>query len=86
MNVKDPTGAVLAPGNPESCQGNGEDPRFEICCDNCDYFLACFPEYRNGVDEALKYLRHLKAYEKAMEEYKQNPTTYTHEDVMKELG
>lgn len=39
------TGAELHPGRPELCQGNGEHPDYEICCDNCDYFLACFPEY-----------------------------------------
>lgn len=29
----------------EDCRHNGEDPDFEIACDECDYFLACFPEY-----------------------------------------
>lgn len=38
------TGAELHPGEPEHCQGNGEDPNFEICCENCNYFLECFPE------------------------------------------
>ena len=42
----DPTGAILTPGDPENCQGNGKDPRFEICCDECDHYLACFPEHR----------------------------------------
>lgn len=42
--VIDITGAELAPGDPENCQGNGEHPDFEICCDECDYYLACFPE------------------------------------------
>ena len=41
----DPTGAELRPGRPDICQGNGEHPDFEICCDNCDWFLDCFPEY-----------------------------------------
>ena len=40
----DPTGAELRLGRPEICQGNGEDPQFEICCENCDWYLACFPE------------------------------------------
>lgn len=40
----DPTGAILAPGRPDLCEGNGEDPRYEICCDNCEHYLTCFPE------------------------------------------
>lgn len=35
------TGAELHTGDPEHCQGNGVDPDFENCCDECDYFLAC---------------------------------------------
>ena len=38
---QDATGAILTPGFPERCQGNGEHPNFEICCDNCDHFLTC---------------------------------------------
>lgn len=34
---EDVTGALLLPRYPEGCQGNGLDPRFEICCDECDY-------------------------------------------------
>ena len=49
MDLIDPTGAVLAPGDPEHCQGNGEHPGYEICCDECDFFLMCFPE----INEAL---------------------------------
>lgn len=41
----DVTGAKLVPGNPDKCQGNGEHPFFECCCDECDYYLDCFPEY-----------------------------------------
>ena len=51
MNDKkiiDVTGAELMPGDPERCQGNGKDPHFEICCDECDYFLKCFPEWAPG--------------------------------------
>ncbi|MBP9989701.1 MAG: hypothetical protein KBT46_09430 [Ruminococcus sp.] len=43
--VTDVTGAVLTPGNPEKCQGNGEHKDFECCCDECDWFLLCFSEY-----------------------------------------
>lgn len=41
----DDSGAVLTPGRPQTCEGNGKDERFEICCDECNWFLACFPEY-----------------------------------------
>lgn len=40
----DVTGAELHPGDPERCQGNGEHPDFECCCDNCDYWYECHPE------------------------------------------
>ena len=43
--ILDVTGAELTPGDPERCQGNGKDPRFEICCDECDYYLDCFPDW-----------------------------------------
>lgn len=42
------TGAELKPGDPKNCQGNGKDPRFEICCDECDYYFNCFPEWEKG--------------------------------------
>ena len=43
--ITDITGAILTPGKPEKCQGNGEHKDFECCCDECDWFLLCFPEY-----------------------------------------
>lgn len=55
--IIDLTGAELAPGNPDKCQGNGKHPDFEICCDECDYFLNCFPEYQAEVDELFQMLR-----------------------------
>ena len=42
--VIDVTGVELTPGEPDVCLGNG-DQGFECCCDECDYFLLCFPEY-----------------------------------------
>ena len=42
--VIDITGIELTPGEPTVCLGNGEQG-FECCCDECDYFLFCFPEY-----------------------------------------
>ena len=41
--VIDVTGVELTPGEPTICLGNGEQC-FECCCDECDYFLLCFPE------------------------------------------
>ena len=34
----------LIPGEPKVCLGNGEQG-FECCCDECDYFLLCFPQF-----------------------------------------
>lgn len=42
--VKDITGVELTPGEPIACFGNGESG-FECCCDACDYYLICFPEF-----------------------------------------
>ena len=41
----DSSGAVLTPGKPKTCEGNGSHSGYEICCDECNWFLACFPEY-----------------------------------------
>ena len=42
--VMDSTGVELTPGKPSICLGNGEQG-FECCCDECDFFLFCYPEY-----------------------------------------
>ena len=42
--VIDVTGIELMPGEPSVCLGNGEQG-FECCCDECDYYLLCFPEF-----------------------------------------
>ncbi|MBQ9121390.1 MAG: hypothetical protein IJY12_03380 [Clostridia bacterium] len=42
--VIDITGVELTPGEPAVCLGNGEQG-FECCCDECDYYLLCFPEF-----------------------------------------
>ena len=42
--VIDITGTELTPGDPTACLGNGEQD-FECCCDECDYYLLCFPEF-----------------------------------------
>ena len=43
--VIDISGVELTPGEPKVCLGNGEQD-FACCCDECDFLLFCFPEYR----------------------------------------
>ena len=59
ITVYDPaTGVWLHPiFHGISCPGNGEQPEIECCCDECDYFLFCFPdwkEYDAAIDAYLK--------------------------------
>jgi len=42
--VIDITGIELTPGEPLVCLGNGVQG-FECCCDECDYYLLCYPEF-----------------------------------------
>ena len=44
IKIIDITGVELTPGDPDVCLGNGEQG-FECCCDECDYFLLCFPKF-----------------------------------------
>ena len=30
----------------ELCRHNGENPNFECACDECDYYLVCFPDWK----------------------------------------
>ena len=48
--IIDITGIELTPGKPNVCFGNGERG-FECCCDGCDYFLLCFPEFNVQIEE-----------------------------------
>ncbi|MBQ9070804.1 MAG: hypothetical protein IJY23_05605 [Clostridia bacterium] len=41
--VIDITGVELTPVEASVCLVNGEEG-FECCCDECDYYLLCFPE------------------------------------------
>lgn len=43
--IIDVTGIELTPGDPERCKGNGKEDPMACCCDGCDYFLACYPEW-----------------------------------------
>ena len=42
--IIDITGIELTPGEPTVCLGNGKQV-FDCCCDECDHFLLCFPEF-----------------------------------------
>jgi len=42
--ITDVSGIELAPGEPTLCLGNGKQG-YECCCDECDCFLLCFPEF-----------------------------------------
>lgn len=38
---------VLTPSyHGELCRHNGENPDYEIACDECDYYLMCFPDWK----------------------------------------
>ena len=34
----------------EDCLYNGDHPEYECCCDECDYYLACFPNYKEFLE------------------------------------
>lgn len=41
------TGIVLEPSfHGENCLGNGTHEKYECCCDECAYYLECFPDWR----------------------------------------
>ena len=52
--VIDITGTELTPGEPTACLGNGEQG-FECCCDECNYFLLCFPEFDIRIKKEVLY-------------------------------
>ena len=40
------TGIVLDPSfHGERCHGDGTHPGKECCCDECDYYMECFPDW-----------------------------------------
>ncbi len=61
--VIDVTGVELTPGKRDVCLGNGEQG-FECCCDECDYFLFCFPEFDLETKHALLLLAKANAHDK----------------------
>ena len=51
--ITDITGIEITPGEPAVCLGNG-DGDFECCCDECDFFLLCFPEFDQKNKEEIR--------------------------------
>lgn len=50
------TGILLTPSyHGEQCLGSGDFPGYECCCDECDYYLVCFPDWKE-VLESGKYV------------------------------
>lgn len=46
MRIDSNTSIALTPSfHGENCIGNGLRPNFECCCDECDYYLQCFPDW-----------------------------------------
>ena len=46
LNIGD-TDEILTPSyHGELCRHNGENPDYELACDECDYYLACFPDWQ----------------------------------------
>lgn len=47
---------ILTPSfHGENCRHNGENPKYEPACDNCDYFLICFPDAEEFFDNPEDY-------------------------------
>ena len=49
--IYDVTGVPLAPGHPDKCQGAKPET---CCCDECEFFLSCFPEWDENGKEFIK--------------------------------
>ena len=44
--IDDCTGIILIPSpHGNDCPGNGRRPGLECCCDACDFYLICFPDW-----------------------------------------
>ena len=53
MKIDTATGIPLTPSyHGELCLGNGDHPQFECCCDECDYYLTCFPDWNKLSERA----------------------------------
>lgn len=57
--IIDVTGTPLTPSKQgKKCLGNGEHLEYECCCDECDYYLYCFPQYKEN-NTMIKYIKNL---------------------------
>ena len=44
--IIDASGIMLTPSRQgHKCLYNGEHSEYECCCDECDFYLYCFPQY-----------------------------------------
>lgn len=42
---------VLTPSyHGELCRHNGDNPDYEIACDECDFYLICFPDWKEMIE------------------------------------
>ena len=42
---------VLTPSyHGELCRHNGDNPNYEIACDECDFYLMCFPDWKEMIE------------------------------------
>lgn len=63
--IIDVTGTPLTPSRQgNKCLGNGEHLEYECCCDECNYYLKCFPQYNpwsrwNKFKKWVKKLLHI---------------------------
>ena len=69
--VIDVTGTELTPGDPQNCLGGDNHPEHPLCCDECDYYLACFPEWdaRRGEGEKMFLTKFVRKDGKPDEDY-----------------
>ena len=60
--IVDITGTPLTPSRQgRKCLGNGEHSEYECCCDECNYYLYCFPQYDCGLkrNKFKRWIRNL---------------------------
>ena len=49
------TGIRLTPSiHGVDCLGNGERPGLECCCDECDWYTTCFPDWETALGQTRK--------------------------------
>ena len=55
--IIDITGTPLTPSRQgRKCLGNGRHQEYECCCDECDYYLYCFPQYDERFNKLKKWI------------------------------